>query len=117
MDDGIRGKRIMVVDDEHDLTLFYRMCCEYYGFEVETYNDPRRALTSFRSDYYNLIIFAIKMPDMDGFELYREINAKDPNVKACFLTANELYYKEFRSKEYSALKVDRQPNVAGQSRI
>lgn len=42
MDDGIRGKRIMVVDDEHDLTLFYRMSLEYYGFEVETYNDPER---------------------------------------------------------------------------
>jgi hypothetical protein len=29
MDDRIRGKRIMVVDDEHDLTLFYQMCLEY----------------------------------------------------------------------------------------
>jgi CheY-like chemotaxis protein len=43
------------------------------------------------------------MPDMDGFELYREIKERDPNAKACFLTASELYYKEFRTKEYSAL--------------
>jgi DNA-binding response OmpR family regulator len=103
MDDRIKGKRIMVVDDEHDLTLFYRMSLEYYGFEVETYNDPRNALSNFKPDYYDLIILDIKMPGMDGFELYKEIKQKDPNVKACFLTASELYYKEFRTREYSAL--------------
>jgi DNA-binding response OmpR family regulator len=103
MDDGMRGKRIMVVDDEHDLILFYRLSLEYYGFEVETFNDPRRALSSFKTDYYDLIILDIKMPNMDGFELYREIKEKGPNANACFLTASELYYKEFRTKEYSAL--------------
>jgi hypothetical protein len=40
---------------------------------------------------------------MDGFELYRKIKEKDPNANACFLTASELYYKVFRSKEYHAL--------------
>jgi DNA-binding response OmpR family regulator len=71
MDDRIRGKRkrIMMVDDEHALTLFYRMSLEYYGFEVETFNDPKRALSSFKPDYYGLIILDIKIPDMDGFEL------------------------------------------------
>jgi DNA-binding response OmpR family regulator len=103
MDDGIRGKRIMVVDDEHDLTLFYRMSLEYHGFEVETFNDPSQALSNFKTDYYDLIILDIKMPNMDGFELYKEIKEKDPNVRACFLTASELYYKKFRSREYSTL--------------
>ena len=93
----------MVVDDEHDLTLFYRMSLEYYGFEVETYNDPKIALSSFKPDYYDLIILDIKMPDIDGFQLYREIKEKDPNVRACFLTASELYHTEFRTNEYRAL--------------
>ena len=103
MDDEIRGKRIMVVDDEHDLTLFYRMSLEYHGFEVEAFNDPSQALSNFKTDYYDLIILDIKMPNMDGFELYKEIKEKDPNVRACFLTASELYYKKFRSREYSTL--------------
>ena len=103
MDDGIRGKRIMVVDDEHDLTLFYRMSLEYHGFEVEAFNDPSQALSNFKTDYYDLIILDIKMPSMDGFELYKKIKEKDPNVRACFLTASELYYKKFRSREYSTL--------------
>jgi DNA-binding response OmpR family regulator len=103
MDDRIRGKRIMVVDDEHDLTLFYQMCLEYYGFEVETYNDPKEALSNFKPDYYDLTILDIKMPNMDGFELYKEIKEKDPTARACFLTASELYYKEFRTREYNEL--------------
>jgi DNA-binding response OmpR family regulator len=106
MDEKIKGKRIMVVDDESDLTLFYRMSLEYHGVEVETFNDPRKALSNFKPDHYDLIILDIKMPVMDGFELYREIQKIDSKVKVCFLTASELYYKEFRAKEYSALDKD-----------
>ena len=103
MNEEIKRKRILVVDDESDLTLFYRMSLEYHGFEVETFNDPRKALSNFKTDYYNLIILDIKMPNMDGFELYTEIRKRDKKAKACFLTASELCYKEFRMKEYSAL--------------
>lgn len=103
MNEEIKRKRILVVDDESDLTLFYRLSLEYHGFEVETFNDPRKALSNFKTDYYNLIILDIKMPNMDGFELYTEIRKRDKKAKVCFLTASELYYKEFRMKEYSAL--------------
>jgi DNA-binding response OmpR family regulator len=103
MDEKIKGKRIMVVDDEYDLTLFFRLSLEYHGFEVETYNDPRKALSNFKPDYYDLVILDIKMPKMDGFELYNELKKRDRNVKVCFLTASELYYEEFRKKEYCAL--------------
>ena len=54
MDDRIRGKRIVVLDYEHDLTLFYRMSLEYYGFEVETYNKSENALSRFKPEYYDL---------------------------------------------------------------
>jgi hypothetical protein len=40
---------------------------------------------------------------MDGFELYHEIKKKDASAKIWFLTASELYYDEFRKKEYYAL--------------
>ena len=103
MDDRINGKQIMVVDDESDLTLYYRTSLEYYGFIVDTFNEPTKALSNFKSDYYDLVILDIKMPDMNGFELYTKLKEKDPRVKACFLTASELYYEEFRDKEYDSL--------------
>ncbi|MGC1132071.1 MAG: response regulator [Nitrososphaeraceae archaeon] len=106
MDEILKGKRIMVVDDEPDLTLFFSMSLEYHGFNVEAFNDPRKALSNFKPDYYDLVVLDIKMPHMDGFELYREIQKIDSKANVCFLTASELYYKEFTEKEYNAIDKD-----------
>ena len=95
--------RILVVDDEPDLTQVSTLALEYHGFKVDSFNDPQEALSKFKPGSYDLIILDIKMPKMDGFELYHEIKKKDNNAKVCFLTASELYYEEFRKKEYCAL--------------
>ena len=79
------------------------MALEYHGFKVDSFNDPQEALAKFEPGLYDLVILDIKMPKMDGFELYHEIKKKDSNAKVCFLTASELYYEEFRKKEYYAL--------------
>ena len=63
------------------------MSLEYHGFEVEAFNDPSQALSNFKTDYYDLIILDIKMPNMDGFEIYEKIKTKDEKVSVCFLTA------------------------------
>jgi DNA-binding response OmpR family regulator len=96
-------QRILVVDDEPDLTKLCSLALEYHGFKVDTFNDPQEALSNYKPDYYDLVILDIKMPKMDGFQLYDEIKKKDPQAKICFLTASELYYEEFRKKEYHAL--------------
>jgi CheY-like chemotaxis protein len=96
-------KRILAVDDEADLTMLCRLALEYHGFNVNTFNDPQEALSNYKPGYYDLVILDIKMPKMDGFELYDKIKKKDPQAKICFLTASELYYEEFRKKEYYAL--------------
>jgi DNA-binding response OmpR family regulator len=103
MGDEERKRRILVVDDEPDLTMLCRMSLEHSGFEVDTFNDPQEALSKFKPGSYDLVILDIKMPKMDGFELYYEIKKKDNNAKVCFLTARELYYEEFRTNEYNAL--------------
>jgi DNA-binding response OmpR family regulator len=95
--------KILAVDDEPDLTMLCRLALEYYGFRVDTFNDSEEALSNYKPRYYDLAILDIKMPKMDGFQLYDEIKKKDQKAKICFLTASELYYKEFREKEYHAL--------------
>jgi len=59
---------------------------------IDVFNDPKIALINFKPDYYDLILIDVKMPEMNGFELYQEIQKKDKNVKACSVTADELYY-------------------------
>jgi CheY-like chemotaxis protein len=96
-------KKILVVDDEADLTLLCSLALEYYGFKVDTFTDPQKALSNYKPGYYDLVILDIAMPKMDGFQLYDEIKKKDRKAKVCFLTASEMYYEEFRKKEYNAI--------------
>ena len=101
-----KQKKILAVDDEPDLTKLCSLALEYHGFKVDTFNDPQEALSNYKPGYYDLVILDIKMPKMDGFQLYDEIKKKDHKAKVCFLTASELYYEEFRKKEYCALDRD-----------
>ena len=96
-------KKILVVDDEPDLTMLCSLALEYHGFKVDTFNDPQEALSNYKPDYYDLVILDVKLPNMDGFQLHDEIKKKDHKAKVCFLTASELYYEEFRKKEYCAI--------------
>ena len=51
---------------------------------------------SYKSNYYDLVILDIKMPKMDGFQLYDCIRQKDRKTKICFLTASEMFYESLR---------------------
>jgi CheY-like chemotaxis protein len=100
-------KRILVMDDEPDMTLLFKMALEEVGsFKVDIFNDPAIALSNYKPGSYDLVTLDIKMPKMDGFELYNEIKKKDDKVKICFLTASEMYYKEIRKEKYCTLDKD-----------
>lgn len=79
--------RILLVDDEPDVTLGFEIGLEDGGFVVDSFNDPILALSSFKQGLYSLALFDIKMPKLDGFELYREIRKVDNKIKICFMTA------------------------------
>ncbi len=89
-------KKIFLVDNEIDITYALENALENYGFEVNTFNDPIVALDNYKANFYDLVILDIKMPKMDGFELYIRLREKDPKVKICFLTAIATFNEEFR---------------------
>jgi DNA-binding response OmpR family regulator len=89
-------KKVAVVDDEQDITTVLKRGLEHHGFAVDVFNDPQAALASFKPGHYDLMIIDIRMPKMNGFDLYRELKKRDPSAKVCFLTAFEIYYDEFR---------------------
>ncbi|HYZ96097.1 MAG TPA: response regulator, partial [Nitrososphaeraceae archaeon] len=93
------AKNILLVDDELDVIYTIKNVLEDNGFQIDSYNDPITALNSYRSNFYDLVILDIKMPKMDGFELYTKLKEKDPKVKICFLTAGELFYEELRNAQ------------------
>jgi DNA-binding response OmpR family regulator len=89
-------KNILLVDDELDITFTLTNILEDNGFNVDPFNDPIIALKSYKTNFYDLVILDIKMPKMDGFQLYIKIREKDSKVKICFLTASEMFYEKFR---------------------
>ena len=101
-----KKKKILVVGDEPDLTVACNMLLDYEGFQVDTFNDPLLALSSFKPNYYDLALFDIKMPNLDGFSLYNEVKKIDDKIKICFLTASESYYEEYRKEEFNKLDKD-----------
>ena len=69
------------------------MGLELAKFEVDAYNDSAIALSKFKPDYYDLLLIDVKMPKIDGFELYEKIKEIDNKVLVWFITAYETYYR------------------------
>lgn len=92
----------MAVDDS-DITFTLKRNLEKRGFSVDVYNDPIEALANFKPNYYDLLLLDVKMPKMNGFELYQEIAKIDGNVKVCFFTAYEGLY-DILQKQFPNLK-------------
>ena len=99
-------RRILVVDNERDITIALQVGLADGGFDVDTFTDPSLALKSFKPNVYDLVLIDIVMPNMDGFELYKRLKTIDPDMKACFLTASEMYHEEFRKVEHCTLNKD-----------
>jgi CheY-like chemotaxis protein len=98
----------MIVDDEKDILAILKSGLEAKGgFAVETFSSGEAALQAFSShapDYYDLILTDIRMPKMNGFDLYRKIRDKHTSIPIAFITAFEINEDEF-SKVMPSTKV------------
>lgn len=106
---GDERPRILVVDDEKDILRIIKRDLESSfvdkdndssqdRFNVETYSNAEDALKAVEShphDYYDLVLTDIRMPKMNGFELYRRIKEKNSSLKIAFITAFEINREEF----------------------
>ena len=91
-------KRILIIDDDLDITIALRISLEDNGFSADSYTDPVLAFENFRGGQYDLVLLDIKMPEVNGFHLYQKIRKIDSNVKVCFLTATEYFHEEIRKE-------------------
>jgi DNA-binding response OmpR family regulator len=89
-------KRILIVDDDPDIANLYKLSLEREGFVVDAFNDPLLVLSNYRVGIYDLLLIDIKMPQMNGFELYHKLRNLGDNSKVCFITAFEEFNKQFR---------------------
>jgi CheY-like chemotaxis protein len=104
-------KRILVVDDEPDVLLTFKSALEgrldnrgRKMFEVNLYDNPLKAVSEFRANYYDLLLTDVYMPDMNGFQLSQKILELDINIRICFVSAADVNISALREL-YPALSL------------
>jgi len=102
----MRKNRILIVDDEDDINLLFKMVLDDNGFKVDTFTDPLVALQNFTAGSYDLLILDMLTPKMNGFELYEKIRMIDDKVKICFMTASGINHEEFRKRAVSVAGIE-----------
>ena len=96
-------KKILIVDDEPDVTFTIKVILTSNGYQVDAFEDAEEALAQFRKEVYFLAFLDIKMPKMNGFDLYKKLLEIDKDIKVCFLTALgefDEYYKQYKKEVY-----------------
>jgi CheY-like chemotaxis protein len=95
-------KKILIVDDEPDVTFTVKVILTSNGYQVDAFEDPQEALDHFKKEVYFLAFLDIKMPKMNGFELYKKLVEIDKDIKVCFLTALgefDEYYRRYKKED------------------
>ena len=81
-------ERILVIDDEVDMLMLLRMIIEEKtAWEVETTNNPSEGLKMVMENDYHLVIADLKMPGMDGMEVFEELKEIKPEIPVIIITA------------------------------
>lgn len=68
--------KILVVDDDQNICELLRLYIEKEGFDVVIANDGRKALEMFDQENPDLIMLDIMLPELDGWQVCREIRKK-----------------------------------------
>lgn len=94
--------RILIVDDDEDITTTLRRGLEKHGYSVDSFNDAKLAFSAFKPNVYSQVLLDIRMPGMNGFDLAHKIWSVDEKAQIC-LSAFEIFDSE-ASKVFTSLK-------------
>lgn len=82
------SEKILVIDDEIDMLALLRMIIEdNTAYVVETTNNPSEGLKLLIEQDFDLVISDLKMPGMDGLELFDELKEIKPDLPMIIITA------------------------------
>ncbi|TLY02473.1 MAG: response regulator [Thaumarchaeota archaeon] len=97
--------RLLVVDDERDICTVLSQSLKNAGYEVDSFTDPEEALSKFTSGRYALTLLNIKMPRINGFDVFEKLQAIDKNIKVCFLTAFDRDFRDEMNSRFPRIQL------------
>jgi two-component system, OmpR family, response regulator ChvI len=81
----------MIIDDEPDILFTYKTFLISEGYAVEAFTESKEALKHFAemnsSTYYNLVVMDIRVPGLNGLQLYYRLTAMNNAIKVLFVSA------------------------------
>jgi DNA-binding NtrC family response regulator len=80
-------RRILLVDDEEDVTLVFELMLRKEGYMVDAFTNPISALSAFKPGYYDLIILDYRMAGVDGIKFIQDVKKVDRLIRAILITA------------------------------
>jgi CheY-like chemotaxis protein len=88
-----RGINIILIDDDEDILYTYRSLLKKEGYNVKSFSNPLEALkhlTQNTPHFYDLILLDIRMPDINGIQLYYKLKAINPYLNILFISALDI---------------------------
>src|SRR2546426_10046602 len=82
----VETARVLIVDDENSILLLLKEALTAWGYQVSTANTATDALAVVRTQVFDAAITDIRMPDMSGLELLREIKKQDESIEVVIMT-------------------------------
>lgn len=83
------NRSILLVDDELDIVNLFTELLKSKNYDVFSFTNPLKALEDYKKNYdqYGVVISDIRMPEMNGFDLVKNIKKVDPNISIILMSA------------------------------
>ena len=88
-------RRLLIIDNQKDLLLLYKIEFESEGYHVDTARNARKALNMCDKKHYDLIILEINLPGMDRKELMEKLLVRDKKIPIIINSASYRYHDFF----------------------
>lgn len=103
---------VLVVDDDEFVLDTTSTLLEFFGYSVIQAKNGREALLKYRDEKPGLVFLDVKMPKMDGYDTFFELEKEFPNTNVIFMTAHADYSKWEEAKKRKALDLMEKPYSA-----
>jgi DNA-binding response OmpR family regulator len=82
----LAGRRILLVEDDTTIVVPFQFILESEGYHVDTASTGRQAIENIGKNEYQVVILDMKLPDMQGIEVAREIRNKTDEINLIIMT-------------------------------
>ena len=104
-----KNSKILIIDDEINITESMKYLLEYAGFDVSVANNGQEAIKLVAKRKFDVTLIDIKMPEMNGVETLNEIKKIQPLIRAFMMTGYSLQHLIRQAKELGALEILQKP--------